>query len=628
MTPRSVAAWLMAHASSRSRLLSLDRPPCSNQTPATKPAARNVLLITIDTLRADHVGAYGYTRGANATLDALAKNGVLFERAYAAAPITLPSHATLLTGRYPPGHGARDNGLHVTAGVPTLATALHAKGFATAAFVAAFPLDHQFGLNRGFDVYGDRLPRGADGRLANERPAADVVNDAIHMAQSICNQQSNQSAVLPVGPSVRTPRPLRRSLVRPIDGRSLRRRDRDGRSRSRPPDCGARTGGSDDADCRRRRSRRSVRRARRVRAQHLRLRHDAARAADDERPGHSGRHCASPTPVTLADVAPTVMRALGAPMTDVDGIDLSPALASGALAAARASSTPSRSRRWSSSAGRRCARCGPDGWKLIAAPKPELFNVETDPGEQATRSPRKPEVAQRLDSRVARYSSDALNTNAAVGGDAAQRLRALGYASGSRSAIPSPQSAMSRPDPKDRRELAGADRAGHVGRTVGRALVSALEGIVRADAAQRPGAPAPRLRAHRGRRLHARRAGIHARRSTAGCRARTRTSAWRPASGGATTWPARSACCGEAQRREPDNPVIAANLGLVFASRKRLAGGDSRAVRRARKGSVAARSALQPRAGLREGRTPRRSRINRARPARPTAGERPTAIRG
>ncbi len=149
------------------------------EAPASKPIARNLLLITIDTLRADHVGAYGWARARTPTLDGIARNGALFEHAYAAAPITLTSHATLLTGRYPPGHGARDNGLRMSQTVPTLATELHAKGFATAGFVAAFPLDHQFGLNRGFDVYGDRLPRGADGRPANERPAADVVNDAI-----------------------------------------------------------------------------------------------------------------------------------------------------------------------------------------------------------------------------------------------------------------------------------------------------------------------------------------------------------------------------------------------------------------------------------------------------------------
>src|SRR5262249_36102641 len=105
------------------------------RAPGPVPArAHNLLLITIDTLRADHVGAYGYTRARTPTLDGLAAVGARFDRAYAAAPITLPSHATLLTGRYPPGHGARDNGLHVSATVPTLATELHGRGVKTPAF--------------------------------------------------------------------------------------------------------------------------------------------------------------------------------------------------------------------------------------------------------------------------------------------------------------------------------------------------------------------------------------------------------------------------------------------------------------------------------------------------------------
>src|SRR5947208_5051882 len=151
---------------------------CTGSAPSGKPA-QNVVLITIDTLRADHVGAYGWTRARTPTLDALAREGVVFDRAYAAAPITLASHASILTGRYPPGHGSRDNGIRVSATVATLATELRARGFSTAAFVAAFPLDHQFGLDRGFDVYGDRLGHEPDGRPANERPASQVIDDAV-----------------------------------------------------------------------------------------------------------------------------------------------------------------------------------------------------------------------------------------------------------------------------------------------------------------------------------------------------------------------------------------------------------------------------------------------------------------
>ena len=84
--------------------------------------ARHLVLITIDTLRADRVGAYGYARARTPHIDALAARGVRFEHAYATAPITLPSHASLMTGRYPPGHGARHNGMRVDAAVPSLAT--------------------------------------------------------------------------------------------------------------------------------------------------------------------------------------------------------------------------------------------------------------------------------------------------------------------------------------------------------------------------------------------------------------------------------------------------------------------------------------------------------------------------
>src|SRR5262249_49386276 len=93
---------------------------CGGPRPAPAFTARNLLLITIDTLRADHVGAYGYTRARTPALDSIAQGGVLFERAYAASPITLPSHATMLSGRYPPGHGSRDNGQRVSPSTPTL----------------------------------------------------------------------------------------------------------------------------------------------------------------------------------------------------------------------------------------------------------------------------------------------------------------------------------------------------------------------------------------------------------------------------------------------------------------------------------------------------------------------------
>src|SRR5689334_25445014 len=100
-------------------------------TATRAPAVRNVLVITIDTLRADRVGAYGYASARTPALDALARTGARFDRAFATAPITLTSHASLLTGRYPPGHGARHNGVPVDPKTPTLADRFVREGFET-----------------------------------------------------------------------------------------------------------------------------------------------------------------------------------------------------------------------------------------------------------------------------------------------------------------------------------------------------------------------------------------------------------------------------------------------------------------------------------------------------------------
>jgi choline-sulfatase len=116
----------------------------------------NVLLVTIDTLRADALGTYGHPRDAAPWIDRLAEAGVRFEHAYAHNVVTLPSHANILSGRHPTEHGIRDNsGFRLPRQVETLATLLKARGYRTAAFVSAFPLDSQFGLARGFDVYED-----------------------------------------------------------------------------------------------------------------------------------------------------------------------------------------------------------------------------------------------------------------------------------------------------------------------------------------------------------------------------------------------------------------------------------------------------------------------------------------
>jgi arylsulfatase A-like enzyme/Tfp pilus assembly protein PilF len=125
---------------------------------AAPVAAPNVVLITIDTLRADHIGCYGYGQIRTPNIDALAADGARFERAYTAVPVTLPSHTVMFTGTYPMLSGMHDfaaNKLNPTQ--PTLASVLKEHGYATAAVIGSAVLDSRFGLNRGFDFYYDHF---------------------------------------------------------------------------------------------------------------------------------------------------------------------------------------------------------------------------------------------------------------------------------------------------------------------------------------------------------------------------------------------------------------------------------------------------------------------------------------
>jgi arylsulfatase A-like enzyme/Flp pilus assembly protein TadD len=138
---------------------------------------QNVLLITIDTLRADALGVYGGP-AATPAIDRVAAAGVRFTFAHAQAVLTLPSHTSILTGQYPYEHGVRENsGYRLAPGAQTLATLLKRAGYATGAFVAAFPLHSRFGLNQGFDVYDDRFGETRDPTefVMPERPATAVV---------------------------------------------------------------------------------------------------------------------------------------------------------------------------------------------------------------------------------------------------------------------------------------------------------------------------------------------------------------------------------------------------------------------------------------------------------------------
>lgn len=117
--------------------------------------------MSIDTLRADRLGCFGYESAQSPTIDGLAAEGILFEAASSVSPLTLPAHASMLTGRYPHEHGARNNGIPPTGNVEFVAEQLRDVGYSTAAAVSAGVLDARFGLARGFDVYDDDIAEGA-----------------------------------------------------------------------------------------------------------------------------------------------------------------------------------------------------------------------------------------------------------------------------------------------------------------------------------------------------------------------------------------------------------------------------------------------------------------------------------
>ena len=145
---------------------------------AAAVSTTNLVLITIDTLRADYLSCNGSSKVKTPRLDRLAREGVNFIRARSPVPVTLPAHASILTGNYPPTHGVRDNGTYrLPEQQLSLAEVLEARGYRTAAFIGSFVLDRRYGLAQGFDVYDDRVWSDVDEleTLEAERPAGEVL---------------------------------------------------------------------------------------------------------------------------------------------------------------------------------------------------------------------------------------------------------------------------------------------------------------------------------------------------------------------------------------------------------------------------------------------------------------------
>lgn len=526
---------------------------CRGAAPAPPAPAstQNLLIVTIDTLRADRVGVYGDSEARTPAIDALARRGVMFQHAFAPTPITLPSHASLMTGRYPPGHAARHNGMRMDLAVPTLADHLEKAGFATAAFVSAFPLDRRFGLIKGFRTYGDKLPRAVDGRRANERAGATTVDEAIAWLQR--RQQERFFLWVhmfephaPYG-DPRNGRPAEaryRDEIAEADRQVGRLVAALGERAASTlivltSDHGEAFGEHGEV-------------AHSVFIYDTTLRVPLVIAGPDVSEG--GRINAS---VNLVDVAPTVTRALGVTPMDADGIDLSPALA-GTEPADRVlyaeSFAPLLDFGWSAL---RSVREG--GWKYIEAPKPELYHVATDAQEGSNVFARERTRAATLQAHAQRFSGPDIPVTRTTDPEAAARLQALGYVTGGRSGA-----GDARPDPKDKRELAARIARVTSGELRGDALVTALRGILKEDPANpqanlrlgyvllesnRCADAAPHFRAA----IAAKVPSADAHLGLAGCQAAARD------------FTAAAATLREGEHAEPGNPIVLANLGVVLS---------------------------------------------------------------
>jgi len=529
---------------------------CRAAPPAPQPDARNLIVFTIDTLRADRVGAYGYQPARTPGMDALASTGSVFTRAFAVAPITLTSHASMMTGRYPPGHGARHNGIRVDPTVPTLAGALAGAGFATGAFVAAFPLDRRFGLDRGFGVYGDRMPRGAPGHAVNERSAQSVADEAIawlaqHRSSRFFLWVHFFEPHAPYG----DPRDGRSAGARYDDevaeaDRQMRR-VLDAAGEARRSTIVAVTGDHGEAF-----------------GEHGEIAHsifvyDTTLRVPLILAGPSIPAARVDEPVSHVDLAPTFAALLGVRSLDADGVDLRPAMSGVRLPTRELyaeSFAPLLDFGWSPL---RAIRA--DGWKLIEAPRAELYAVVQDPAEQHDRATEEAARAAALRDRLVRYGTAAVARGTADP-EARARLQALGYTSGA--AAPS----TGRADPKDRRELAAQLARVTSGELHGKALETALRDILRLDPANpqahvrlgyalQEAGRCPEAIRHFQRAVDGRLPGADAHLGIAACHALSHR------------FDAAAAALRDADRAEPGNPVVAANLGLMLSDGGRPAEG-------------------------------------------------------
>jgi len=377
---------------------------------APKP---NVLLITLDTFRADRVGPL------TPTLAHLAAHGVRFDSADAAVPLTLPSHATILSGLLPPHHGLRNNGGGTfPTDRDTLATVLSRHGWRTGAFVSSFVLDHRFGLNRGFDIYDDEVvrdPTNTSTSLEAERRGADTVDRALAWLKHADGRPwfawvHLYDAHAPYAPPSPYPQSYDGEIVY-VDaqvGRLLSAIDRDKTIVVVAGDHGEALGEHGELT-------------------HGLLLYEPTLHVPMIMVAASITPRLVREPVSTVDVAPTLASLAGVPLGGhIDGVDLAPALRSGGAPPASdlyAETEYPVQLGWSDLMAMRRGNI-----KVIRAPRPEVYDLGRDPGERVNAIENQRRVYRELVARLDALSATAIVPKAfGVDEETRLKLASLGY---------------------------------------------------------------------------------------------------------------------------------------------------------------------------------------------------------
>ncbi|MFQ5416931.1 MAG: sulfatase-like hydrolase/transferase [Myxococcota bacterium] len=406
--------------------------------------------MTIDTLRADRVGSYGANDAHTRTLDTVAREGVRFEAAISPTPLTLPSHASLMTALEPPAHQVRHNGIfRLGEDRPTLAERFRSAGYATAAFVGSVVLDRRFGLARGFDHYDDEMAGRVSSRVGfAERPAVQVVAAAERWLEAAPDRfflwvhfyDPHADYAPPPGfASAFASRPYEGEIAY-VDaelGRLLAAVESHwpaGRTMlAVTSDHGESLGEHGEAT-------------------HSYTLYDATQRVPLllRGPGLPPGRVVGEV-VRLADVGPTLLAlARAEAFPDADGIDLRPVI--DGAAAARPAYVESVATHldygWSPLFGVRTA-----AFKYIRAPRPELYDLRSDPAELRNVAAEHPREVARLEgllaAQIARRADVPGGSVADLDDLLRRRLRSLGYVAPERAAAAIDWSTAAGPDPKD-----------------------------------------------------------------------------------------------------------------------------------------------------------------------------------